>query len=390
MSRPVRIGVVGGGFAATSHLDALRRLPGVEVAVLVGSSDARARVAADRLGIPRSTGELQGVLSDPRIDAVHDCTPNHLHAQVNSAVLSAGKHLVAEKPLGLDSAETAELARQAEAADVVSAVCFNYRYFPMPRQVRSWLGSGDVGAPHLIHGSYLQDWLLHPTDWNWRLDSETAGRSRAVADIGSHWMDLIQFVTGRRIEAVVARLGRLHERRIRPPAAIATFERPWGEGEEVPVDTEDAACVLFSLEGGCPGSLTVSQVSPGRKNHLTFEIDTPAAAFAWDQEEPNQLWIGRRDGPNEVLLRDPSLLGPDAAALARFPGGHQEGWPDALRNMLEDFYAAVDAHDAGRERRSSLATFADAHRMTLAVEAILESDRSGRWETVSTPTEVHR
>jgi predicted dehydrogenase len=264
----------------------------------------------------------------------------------------------------------------------VSAVCFNYRYFPLPRQVRSWLRSGEFGEPHLIHGGYLQDWLLYETDWNWRLESAKAGRSRAIGDIGSHWMDLIQFMTGRPIASVVAQLGRLYEHRVRPRDSIETFARATGVGERVPVDTEDMGCVLFSLEGGCAGAFTVSQVSPGRKNRLYFEIDARDAAFAWDQEEPNALWIGRRDRASEQLVRDPALLGPEAAGLARFPGGHQEGWPDALRNLFVDFYGAVAARERGEEYEPSFATFTDAHRITLLVEAILASDQSGRRESV--------
>lgn len=309
---------------------------------------------------------------------------------MNAAALTAGKHLLAEKPLAMDSRETAELFRLATESDRVSAVCFNYRYFPLPRQVRSWLQTGEFGQPHLIHGGYLQDWLLYETDWNWRLDSAKAGRSRAIGDIGSHWMDLIQFVTGRPITSVIAQLHRLHEQRVRPEGAIETFVRATGEGERVPVDTEDMGCVLFSLEGGCQGTFTVSQVSPGRKNRLYFQIDTRDAAFAWDQEEPNALWIGRRNRANEQLLRDPALLEPDSARLVHFPGGHQEGWPDALRNLFDDFYGAVAAREGGEEYEPSFATFADAHHITLLVEAIVASDRSGRRETVEPIQEVSR
>lgn len=386
--RVFRVGIIGSGFAAASHVDALRRIPEVEMAGIVGSSARRAERAAERLGIRCSFGDYRALLSDPGIDAVHNCTPNHLHAEVNAAVLSCGKHLLAEKPLAMDSTETAELVRLADESGVVSAVCFNYRYFPLPRQVRSWLRGGQVGEPHLIHGSYLQDWLLYETDWNWRLDSASAGRSRAIGDIGSHWMDLFQFMTGRPITSVVAQLGRLHDQRIRPRASTETFE-PAGEvGERVPVDTEDMASVLFTLEGGCAGAFTVSQVSPGRKNHLYFEIDTRLAAFAWDQESPNTLWIGRRDRPSEQLGRDPSLLDSDAAGLIHFPAGHQEGWPDALRNMFTDFYAAVRARELGEEYEPSFASFADAHHISLLVEAILASHESGRRAVVEPAREA--
>lgn len=381
-SRVFRVGVIGSGFAASSHIDALRRIPDVEITAIADDTAPRAEEAAERFGIARSSGDYRTLLSDPAVDAIHNCTPNHLHAEINAAALSAGKHLLAEKPLAMDSAETADLVRLAADSDSVSAVCFNYRYFPLPRQVRSWLRSGEFGEPHLIHGGYLQDWLLYETDWNWRLDSAKGGSSRAMGDIGSHWIDLAQFLTGRRITSVVAQLGRLHDERVRPANAMETFALSTSAGERVAVDTEDMGSVLFTMEGGCLGAFTVSQVSPGRKNRLYFEIDTSGAAFAWDQEQPNTLWIGRRDRANEQLVRDASLLGPDAGRLVRFPGGHQEGWPDALRNLFVDFYGAVAARERGEGYEPSFASFANAHHITLLVEAILASDRHGRRETV--------
>ena len=246
------------------------------------------------------------------------------------------------------------------------------------------LAVGRAGRPHLIRGAYLQDWLLEPTDWNWRLVSERSGVSRAVGDIGSHWMDLLQHVTGRRIARLYARLGRLHEERLRPTGPSQTFDRGGAaDAESVAVDTEDFATVLFELDDGCPGVFTVSQVTPGRRNGLTFEIDAGAVSLAWDQEHPNALRIGRRDAPNEVLVRDPALLSPPAAALAHYPGGHEEGWPDGLKNLFIDFYAAVEAHRRGARHESSVATFADAHRIARMVEAVVESHGEGRWVEIA-------
>jgi predicted dehydrogenase len=251
-------------------------------------------------------------------------------------------------------------------------------------EARAMLTDGRAGRPHLIRGAYLQDWLLEPTDWNWRLVSERSGASRAVGDIGSHWMDLLQHITGRRITQLYARLGRLHETRLQPAGPAQTFDRRGAaDAEPVAVDTEDFATVLFELDDGCPGVFTVSQVTPGRRNGLAFEIDAGAVSIAWDQERPNALRIGRRDGPNEVLVRDPALLSPAAAALAHYPGGHEEGWPDGLKNLFLDFYAGVDAHGRGAGHESSVATFADAHRITCAVEAILASHREDRWVHVA-------
>jgi len=376
----VRVAVIGTGFAGGSHVEALRRIPGIEVAALAGSSDARARAAAERLGVPNSTGDYRTLLADAAIVAVHDCTPNDLHHEVTAAALEAGKHVLAEKPLAMDAAEAGDLVARAERAGTVTGVCFNYRHYPLVAEARTMLADGRAGRPHLIRGAYLQDWLLAPTDWNWRLVSERSGTSRAVGDIGSHWMDLIQHVTGRAIARVYARLGRLHEERLRPAGPSQTFERGGAsDAERVVVDTEDFATVLFELDDGCPGVFTVSQVTPGRRNGLTFEIDAGPVSLAWNQEHPNALRIGRRDAANEVLVRDPALLSPAAAALVHYPAGHEEGWPDGLKNLFLDFYAAVAAHGRGEAHESSVATFTDAHRIARLVEAIVASDRESRW-----------
>jgi predicted dehydrogenase len=386
----IAVGIVGTGFSASSHVEALRRLPTVEVAAVAGRTEERARAAADRLGVPRSFGDYRDLLADDAIASVHNCTPNDLHAEITTAALERGKHVLSEKPLALDSGETGTLVAAAQGAGTVTGVCFNYRHYPLVRQVREMLAGGDYGRAVIVHGSYLQDWLLHDTDWNWRLESARAGSSRAVADIGSHWVDNVEYVVGDRVARVMAQLGRLHDTRSRPRGEVETFSSADGaERERVPVDTEDFAAVLLDFAGGARGSLTVSQVSAGRKNRLSWEIDTPAAAFAWDQEEPNRLWIGRRGAPNEELVRDPSLLAGPAAALAHLPGGHQEGWPDALANLVADFYAAVAAHgDNGRRHVSSFASFADAHHVTQVVEAILASDRSGAWVEVGARQEA--
>ena len=264
-------------------------------------------------------------------------------------------------------------------------VCFNYRHYPLVAEARAMLADGRAGRPHLIRGAYLQDWLLEETDWNWRLQSERSGASRALGDIGSTWIDLVQHVTGRRVARVYARLGRLHDERRRPAGDVQTFERGGAaKAEPVAVDTEDFANVLFEMDDGCAGAFTVSQVSPGRRNGIAFEIATRVASLAWDQEHPNELWIGRRDRANEQLVRDPALLSEDAAALAHYPGGHEEGWPDGLKNLMLDFYASVRAHERGERRETSVASFADAHRITCTVEAMLESHRSDSWIAVDT------
>ena len=383
MSGRVRVGIVGTGFAASSHLDALARVPSVEVAGIAGSGPERAQEAAERFGVPRSFPSWTAMLEDDAIDAVHNCTPNHVHSEVSSAALSAGKHLLSEKPLAMDSEESARLVKEADAAGVTAGVCFNYRHFPLVRQLREELASDEHGAVHLVHGGYLQDWLLEPTDWNWRLEPEKGGTSRAISDIGSHWLDLVQHVTRDRVDAVLADLGTVHRERLRPRGEVETFTREGSaERERVAVATEDLGSVLLRFAGGARGSMVISQVSAGRKNRLFVEVDAARSAFAWDQEEPNRLWVGRRDGPNRDVPRDPGVLAPAAAALAHFPGGHQEGWPDALRNLFEEFYGTV----RGEVKEPTFATFPDAHRMIRIVEAIVESHRTERWVRVKEET----
>jgi predicted dehydrogenase len=377
----LRVGVVGTGFAASSHLDALSRVRDVEIAGVLGSSIERTRAAAERLGVERAFASLDELLGT--VDAVHNCTPNDVHASVTRAAIEAERHVLSEKPLGLNAAEATRLAEAAAPTDVVTGVCFNYRHFPLVQEMRTLLAEGGDGPVHLVHGAYLQDWLLRRDDWNWRLDSSRAGASRATGDIGSHWIDLAQHVTGDRIASVTSRLGRVFDERIRPPEGEReTFAGGTGDGIATPVDTEDTAVVLFMTERGVSGALTVSQVSAGWKNHLSLEVDAGESSFIWDQEEPNRLRIGRRDGANRDVLRDPSELHPTAARLAHFPAGHQEGWPDALRNLFDDFYAAVRARRDGEPHRQTFASFDEAARVQATVEAIVRSDAARRWTDV--------
>jgi predicted dehydrogenase len=377
----VRVGVVGTGFAASSHLDALARVRGVEIAGVLGSSHDRTRAAAERLGVEHAFSSLDELLDG--VDVVHNCTPNDVHASITEAALEAARHVLSEKPLGLDAAEAAQLAHRASSASVVTGVCFNYRHFPLVQEMRTLVAEGGDGPVHLVHGTYLQDWLLRRDDWNWRLDSSRAGASRATGDIGSHWIDLAQHVTGDRIASVSARLGRVFDERIRPPEGEReTFASAGGGGVSRRVDTEDTAVVIFTTERGISGSLTVSQVSAGWKNHLSLEVDAGESSFVWDQEEPNRLRIGRRDGANRDVLRDPTELHPAAAALAHYPAGHQEGWPDALRNLFDDFYAAVGAQRVGEPYVPTFASFDEAACVQATVEAVLRSDGSRSWVDV--------
>lgn len=380
---PVKVGIVGTGFSATSHVDALRRLPGAQLAAVVGRTTERARAFAERHGIAQAYGSVDELLADESIRVVHNCTPNDLHAELNIALLQAGRHVLSEKPLGRTADEARAQAAAAERAGVVAAVCFNYRHFPLVQQLRAVIRSGELGPIHLARGGYLQDWLLYARDWSWRLDPEQNGPSRAVADIGSHWLDLVQHVTGDSVVDVFASLGTVHEHRTRPEnGEVQTFSSAGHSGRRYRVDTEDFGMLTLRFASGASGTVTVSQVSAGRKNRLQLEIDAAEGSLAWDQEDPGRLWVGHRDRPNEVLMRDPSLLHPDAAGLARLPGGHEEGWADALRNLVADFYAAVDAYDSGGAHESTVASFEEGARLAELVEAVLASDAAGAWTQV--------
>ena len=387
---PVNIAVVGSGFMGAAHVDALRRVPGVQVVAIASTDVARARELASQFGIPHAFDDWRALLGRDDVHAVHNCTPNNLHYEVNRALLEAGKHVLSEKPLTMTSQESAALVRlareQATAKGVVTAINFNYRGYPLVQQARAMVARGDLGDLFLVHGHYLQDWLLKDTDYNWRLESKVSGASRAIADIGSHWFDLVQFVTGRKIARVFAHLFRVHETRKKPKQAVETYkgkeQSAPQEYDEVPIDTEDGGLVLLELEGGVRGSLTVSQVSPGRKNRQWIEVDGSRSALAWDQESPNHLWIGHRDTANEVLMKDPSLLDASARGWAHYPGGHPEGYPDGPRNLFERFYRHIAAGKRAGADATEFPTFEDGHTEARIVDAVLQSHAHQVWVDV--------
>jgi predicted dehydrogenase len=389
----IRVGVAGTGFAAASHIDALRRLPDVEVVAIAGSDRRRARELADRFGVPRAYDDHLALVDDQEIQAVHNCTVNRRHVELSLAALQADRHVLSEKPLALDCEESAALLAAADLAEprgIVAAVCFNYRHYPLVAELRQQLASGAYGKPHLVHGSYLQDWLLYQDDWNWRLDPGEGGLSRAIADIGTHWADLVQHVVGEPIVEVFADLGRVHESRLRPAAATSTFAAAGDTGacERTPVASEDFGSVLFRLRSGARGVFTVSQTSAGSRNGLSFHIDAERAAVAWDQEHPDRAWIGRRAEPNLELVRDQSLLHGPAAGMVRLPGGHPEGWTDALTNAIGDFHAAIRAAREGTDHDRTIASFREGHERVALVEAIVASSRDERWTRVALAEDV--
>jgi predicted dehydrogenase len=372
----LRAGVVGTGFIGAVHVDALRRL-GVEVAGIVGSSPERARA---KLLAP-VVDSYERLLADETVDVVHLTTPNHLHYPQVKQALEAGKHIVCEKPLALTSEQSAELVDLAARNGVVHCTNFNIRFYPQVEQARALVADGAVGAVWDVHGGYLQDWLLLPTDWNWRLEPEKGGELRAVADIGSHWLDLVQFVLGAKVESLLADLATTIPVRRRPAGEIETFAAAEDvDREDAPMATEDLAHILVRFAGGARGSLVVSQVSAGRRNSLRFEVDGSTGALAWDSERNEELWLGHRGKPNELLLRDPSLFAPQAAPRTRLPAGHAEGFADTFKELYRAVYEAVAA---GRPpEQPDYPTFADGHWENVLGDAVALSNRERRWVEV--------
>ncbi|MFV2069673.1 MAG: Gfo/Idh/MocA family protein, partial [Pirellulales bacterium] len=355
----------------------------VDVVAVAENGDDLAKAKGAELSIPKAYGNYHDLLADPEVEVVHNCTPNHLHFDVNRDIMAAGKHVISEKPLATSSEESKELVRLAEASGRVHAINFNYRYMPLVQQARLMCqAKGDLGRIFTVHGSYLQDWLLLETDWNWRLMPELSGPSRAVADIGSHWCDLIQFVTGLTIVRVFADLATIHPTRKRPKAEVATYDgkvlRP-EDLEEVPIHTEDYATVLIEFDSGARGVFTVNQCAAGHKNRLHFEIDGSRCAVAWDQEKPNELWIGRREEANQVMLKDPSLLYEEAREYAHYPGGHNEGYPDGPKNLFRNVYGKI----AGVRAGGDFSTFIDGHHEIAICDAVLASAKQQRWVDVA-------
>jgi predicted dehydrogenase len=384
----IKAGVIGAGFIGVAHVEALRRLGNVEVVAVAGSNLASAQRKAQALHVPQAYGDWRQLLADPDVQVVHNCTPNYLHREVNLATIAAGKHIVAEKPLGVNSQETAEMLQAARQAGVVHAVNFNYRMYPLVQEARARLAAGELGPVHLVHGNYLQDWLLLDTDYNWRIEPAVGGPSRAMADIGSHWCDLAQFVSGLLISEVCAEITTFLPLRRRPRRGAETFagvgQRPadFADFEEVSIASEDYGSVLLGFQGGARGACVISQVSAGHKNHLTLEVDGATGSLAWNQEEPNVLWLGHRGAPNEVLPKDPSLLHPEAQPYAHYPGGHGEAYPDGIANLFRNVYQFILKGGDPRHDVADFPTFVDGHRAALVVEAILRSAQERRWVTV--------
>ena len=374
----IKAAIAGTGFMGKVHTENIRRLGNVEVAAVVGSRPERAQKFAEAMSIPIATSNLGDVLENREIAAVHICTPNVDHFPMSLAAIEAGKAVLCEKPLTMNTDEARRLVDAAKAKNAVNCVQHNLRYYPVVQQIRQMIAAGDLGEILIVQGTYSQDWLLYDTDWNWRLDSKSNGKLRVMGDIGSHWMDMIQHLTGLSISAVCADLTTFHKTRKRPKGSVETFSGKKAaatEYETFAVDTEDFGIVMLRLGERARGAFTVSQMSAGRKNRFAFEIFGTKAGVAWDQEKPDTLWIGHRNDPNQVMVKDGSLMYPAAATFADLPGGHSEGYDDSHKQVFKRFYARV----ADASAPIDYPTFEDGLHGMILLEKVAESAAKKAW-----------
>lgn len=374
--KKVKVGIIGLGFIGSAHLEALRRIDFIQVVAVSESNQDKANQA--RLsGIPRVYERWEELIADPEVEVVHNCTPNHLHFPINQACLVAKKGLLSEKPLGLNSQETAALAQQAKQLGLPAGVNFCYRYYPAVQWAKHLIATGYLGEIRAVHGRYLQDWLMFETDYNWRVEENQGGKARALGDIGSHWCDLAQYLCGLEIKEVLGDYATIIPERKRPSSEVSTFTQGEVTTDSVKIDTDDWASVLLRFDHGVRGNFYVSQISAGHKNGLEIEIDGSLRSLSWKQEDPEHLSIGERDGSNHLLYKDPSVLPATVKEYAHFPAGHNEGYPDCIKNTFLSFYESIRGNSG-----MDYPTFEDGHRVMKVIEAIINSGKAKRWITI--------
>lgn len=373
--------VFGTGFVGRVHLEGIRRLGYVQLYAIGEPEVEKAKKLAEEFQAEKTEADYHKILDDPAVDAVHICTPNALHFPIAQDALKAGKHVICEKPLATSVEEARKLVELAAQAKRRNCTFHNLRYYAMVQQMRRMREDGDLGEILVVQGTYSQDWLLYDTDWNWRIDSKANGPSRCMADIGSHWCDMAEHVTGQRITSLCADLQTFHKTRKRPKGPIETFAGKTltpDDYMEVPIDTEDFGGVIFRMGDRTRGTFTASQVSAGRKNRLSIEIYGTKCSVAWDQERPDELWIGNRNTNNQIIIKDPSLLKPAARGYADLPGGHSEGYDDTFKQVFRRFYKSIEEPGSPAEYPQ----FADGLRQLTILESELKSSQSRAWVDV--------
>jgi predicted dehydrogenase len=380
--RKFKTALFGTGFVGRVHLEGIRRLGYVQLYAIGEPQIEKANALAAEFGADRTEADYHRILEDPAVEAVHVCTPNALHFPIARDSMRAGKHVICEKPLATSVAEAKELVKIAAETKLRNCTFHNLRFYPMVQQMRRMREAGDLGDVLVVQGTYSQDWLLYDTDWNWRLDSKFNGPSRCLADIGSHWCDMAEHVSGQRLTSVCADLNTVHKTRKQPKGPIETFAGKTLKPEdyiETAIDTEDFGAVVFRMSGGARGAFTASQVSAGCKNRLSMEIYGTKSSVAWNQERPDELWIGNRNTNNQIIIKDPSLLKPEARPYADLPGGHSEGYDDTFKQVFRRFYKSIEDPNATPEYPQ----FVDGLRQLSILEAELESNAKRAWMDVA-------
>jgi predicted dehydrogenase len=380
----IGMGLIGPGFVAAHHIDAVRRLGDVDVVAIAGSSQHSADKKAHEYKVDRAYGDFHALIADPDVQVIHNTTPNYLHLPVTMAALAAGKHVISDKPLAMNPEEGRTLRDAAVAAKVAHVVTFNYRGNPLVQQARGMIARDETGGVSFVHGHYLQDWMTDPNVYSWRSDPSKGGATSALGDIGSHWCDVAEHVSGLKIVSVLADITTVIPVRYSAGASAEAFSTKSG-GERTPVEvhSEDLASVLLRFDNGAKGCFSVGQILPGHKNDLVLEVNGKATSLKWRQEQQNELWIGRYNQPNAVMAKDPSLVSPEVLPYVHLPGGHQEAWADAFCNLMRDAYRWIAAGGAPEAKPAMLPTFNDGYRSTCLVDAMLKSHVAGGvWQQV--------
>lgn len=383
--KKIKAGIIGMGFIGVTHLDSILRLGNVEVVAISDVNHAVAKQKAEHFGIEKVYADYNDLINDPEIEVIHNCTPNHLHLDINEKIIRAGKHVFSEKPLGRDSGESGQMMTTLrQHPEIVAGVNFNYRMTPLVQDMKHQIKDGEIGDIYLVHGSYLQDWLLYDTDYNWRVNSDFAGSSRCVADIGSHWIDTAQTVLGSRIASVCADVVTVIPVRKKPLKEVETYViADDAEYEEVQIDTEDFAGALVKFENGVSGIFHCGQVCAGRKCYLNVEVNGSKASLYWNQESSDRMWKGNRSENSELVFRNPLFMAPEVREYTYMPAGHPEGWNDALRNNIYAFYKFIADGKRLGDDQPDFATFEDGHYISRVVDAIMLSGKEKRWVDVS-------
>lgn len=380
----IKVGIIGVGFIGVSHIEGVRRIGFLELVAVADTNEELAKSKAKEYGIDRCYASIDGLIADPEIQVIHNCTPNHLHLEVNRKIIEAGKHVFSEKPLARTVEESTQMLDILHRhREVVAGVNYCYRMNPLIQDAKNRIVKGEIGKPLLAHGSYLQDWLLYDTDFNWRIEREYAGDSRCIADIGTHWLDTAQVLVGARIVEVCGNALIAHPVRKKPETAVESFSTNKDvQREEVAVDTEDYAGALIRFENGTTGVFQCSQISAGRKCFIDIEIDGSEASYHWEHQVGDRMWKGNRDSNNEEIMRNPNLMTEEARRYTYLAAGHPEGWNDAFKNTLAAYYDFVLNGKNVWTDKPDFATFEDAHYLMKLTAAILKSAREGQWVRV--------